>query len=204
MTKLMRQTTDDKTFADTSIPLTIMTVDLERRAPAPLREGPLWEALLAATALAGMFPPFARDEQRLVDGLALVPVPTGAVVEDGADVTIAVSLMSTDVLANWPGGPVPEPPPERRRRSVLDDLLEVMDLSQLAQSTRHAELADVPIVPRFGPAEWRDFHLADQFLAAGRVAAERALPTLKSIALPAGDQSQDKGEGVERADGIRL
>jgi predicted acylesterase/phospholipase RssA/CRP-like cAMP-binding protein len=204
MTRLMRETTADKTFADTRIPLTIMSVDLVRRAAAPIRQGPLWEALLAATALAGMFPPVERDDQRLVDGLALVPVPTDAVVQDGADVTVAVSLISPHTLPSWPGGPVPEPPPERRRRGVLDDLLEVMDLSQLAQSTRYAELADVPITPRFGPAEWRDFHLADQFLAAGRLEAERALPTLRSLAVPASDQSQDKGGGVERPDAVRL
>ena len=86
---------------------------------------------------------------------------------------------------------------------MLDDLLEVMDLSQLAQSTRHAELADVPISPRFGPGEWRDFHLADQFLAAGRLEAERALPTLRSLVHPF-DQHEDKGGGVERPDAIRL
>jgi NTE family protein len=204
MTELMRETTGGKTFADTKIPLTIMSVDLARRAAAPLRRGPLWEALLAATALAGMFPPVERGEQRLVDGLALVPVPTDAVIEDGADVAIAVSLISESTLASWPSGPAPEPPPERRRRGVLDDLLEVMDLSQLAQSTRYAELADIPITPRFGPGEWRDFHLADQFLAAGRVEAEQALPALRSLALPTTDQSQDKGGGIERPDAVRL
>ena len=50
----------------------------------------------------------------------------------------------------------------------------------------------------------RDFHLADQFLAAGRLEAERALPTLRSLVVPASDQSQDKGGGVERPDAVRL
>jgi NTE family protein len=185
MTRLMQETTGERTFADTRIPLTIMAVDLTERAPAPLREGPLWEALLAATALAGMFAPYSRDGHRLVDGLALVPVPTGQLVQDGADVTVAVNLISADTLPRWPGGPPPDAPPERRRRGVLDDLLEVMDLSQLSESVRHAELAEVAITPRFGPGEWRDFHLADHFLAAGRVAAERQLPALRSLASPA-------------------
>ena len=60
-----------------------MTVDLTERAPAPLTDGPLWEALVAATALAGMFPPYERGGHRLVDGLALVPVPTAAVQDGG-------------------------------------------------------------------------------------------------------------------------
>jgi predicted acylesterase/phospholipase RssA len=123
---------------------------------------------------------------RLVDGLALVPVPTGAVMESGADVTISVNLIGPSLLPSWPGGPPPEPPGERRRRGVLDNLLEVMDLSQLAESVRHAELADVVITPAFGPCEWRDFHLADLFLAAGRAAAEEQLPNLGSLALPVG------------------
>jgi NTE family protein len=206
MTRLLRETTDDRTFADTVIPLTVMAVDLSERAPAPLRDGPLWEALLAATALAGVFPPRERDGHRLVDGLALVPVPTGAVVQDGADVTVSVNLISPDTLKSWPGGPPPEPPDQRRRRGVLDNLLEVMDLSQLAESVRHAELADLVIAPRFGPHDWRDFHLADQFLAAGLTAAEEQLPALRSLALPASTDTatQTQGEGIDRADTVRI
>lgn len=205
MTQLLRETTDDRTFADTRLPLTVMTVDLSKRAPAPLRDGPLWEALLAATSLAGMFPPYERGGQRLVDGLALIPVPTGSVLEDGADVTVSVNLISADGLARWPGGVASEPPKARRRRGVLDDLLDVMDLSQLAESTRHAELADVAITPRFGPATWRDFHLADQFLAAGRIAAQRELPALTTLALPTGKEHQTSRGGVlGREDTVRI
>jgi NTE family protein len=190
MTRLLRESTEEKTFADASIPLTVMAVDLTERAPAPLRDGPLWQALLAATALAGVFPPQERDGHRLVDGLALVPVPTGAVIQDGADVTVSVNLIGRHTLASWPGGPPPEPPAEGRRRGVLDNLLEVMDLSQLSESERNAELADVVVTPRFGPGEWRDFHLADLFLAAGREATREQLPTLAALALPAGAQGQ--------------
>jgi predicted acylesterase/phospholipase RssA len=141
-----------------------------------------------------------------VDGLALVPVPTGSVIEDGADVTVSVNLMSADTLERWPGGPPPEPPPERRRRGMLDTLLEVMDLSQLEDSVQHAALADVVITPRFGPSDWRDFHLADLFLAAGRAAAEEQLPELKSLALPATiDIAPDhQGGDIDRTDAVRI
>jgi predicted acylesterase/phospholipase RssA/CRP-like cAMP-binding protein len=206
MTRLLRETTSERTFADTVMPLTVMAVDLSARAPAPLREGPLWEALLSATALAGVFPPHERDGHRLVDGLALVPVPTGAVIDDGADVTVSVNLIGPETLPAWPGGPPPEPPPERRRRGVLDNLLEVMDLSQMADSVWHTELADVPITPTFGPGEWRDFHLADLFLEAGRVAASQQLPELQSRALPAQRQHQfnDEGASIDRAGAVRV
>ena len=185
MSRLMRESTAERSFADTSIPLAVMTVDLTDRAPAPLREGPLWEALLAATALAGVFPPYERGGHRLVDGLALVPVPTGAVFEDGADLAVSVNLNGAEVLAAWPEQPELAPARERKSRGgMLDTLLEVMDLSQLETSARHAELADVTITPRFGPAHWRDFHLADLFLAAGRRAALEQLPALQALSTP--------------------
>jgi NTE family protein len=203
MTRLLRETTGDRRFEDTLIPLTIMTVDLTERAPAPLRDGPLWQALLGATALAGLFRPYERDGHRLVDGLALVPVPTVSVLEDGADVTVAVNLIGSDTLERWPGGPPPAPPAESRRRpGMLDTLLEVMDLSQLEDSVRHAALADVAMTPHFGPCDWRDFHLADLFRAAGRAAAEEQLETLRSLALPVA--TDHEGGHIGRADEVRI
>lgn len=185
MERLMRETTAQKSFADTVVPLAIMSVDLTSREPAPIREGPLWEALMAATALAGMFPPYERDGHRLVDGLALVPVPTGAVLEDGADVTVAINVMGRETLPAWPGHDEVPPAPERTRGArTLETLLEVMDLMQLDTGVRHTAIADVPITPRFGPGSWRDFHLADLFLEAGRAETEVQLPALRALARP--------------------
>ena len=184
MERVLRETTSEKTFDDLVIPFVAMTVDLNAQQPAPVTEGPLWQALLAATALAGMFPPREQDGQRLVDGLALVPVPTDAVVELGADVTVAVNIISRQTLPAWPGEVPPAEPTRGPRSRMLDTLLEVMDLAQLDSSERHAARADVPVTPRFGPGSWRDFHLADLFLQAGRQAAEEQLPALQALARP--------------------
>jgi NTE family protein len=184
MTNVLRETTQERSFANLVKPLAVMTVDLNGRVPAPLTEGALWEALLAATSLAGIFPPYERPGQRLVDGLALVPVPTDSAVELGADVTISVNLISRRTLPAWPGEtPVPEEPRGARSR-MLDTLLEVMDVAQMDSSERHAARADVPLTPLFGPGSWRDFHLADLFLEAGRRAACEQLPLLRSLAKP--------------------
>ena len=181
----LRETTGDRTFDDTLIPLSVMAVDLSARAAAPLREGPLWQALLAATALAGVFRPYERDGRRLVDGMALVPVPTGAVLDDGADLTVAVNLLSENMLDRWPGDALPAPlSGSRRRPGMLDTLLEVMDLSQRDDSARQAALADVVVSPCFGPCDWRDFHMADLFRAAGQQAAEAELSQLRALARP--------------------
>ena len=185
MTAILQETTGDRSFDELALPFVAMSVDLTEGAPAPLREGKLWEALLAATALVGMFPPFERSGHRLVDGLAMVPVPTGSVYEAGADVVMSVNLMPRQTLSAWPGHPPPPPKqPKRKGSAMLETILEVMDVSQLEDSNRHAELADVVINPRFGPASWRDFHLADLFLEAGREATSAQLRDLEALASP--------------------
>jgi NTE family protein len=184
MTEMLRETTEDKSFADAAIPIAVMTVDLNGQEAAPFEEGPLWQALLAATSLAGIFPPYEQDGRRLVDGLALVPVPTDAARELGADVVVSVNIISRQVLPAWPGEAPQAEEPKGARSRMLDTLLEVMDLAQLDSSERHAARADVSITPKFGPSSWRDFHLADLFLEAGRNAGEEQLPALRALANP--------------------
>lgn len=186
MKRVFQETTRGCCFGDLLIPLTVMTVDLNTRLPAPITDGPVWEALVAATALAGLNPPHERGRQRLVDGLALVPVPTGSLIDTGADLTVSVNLISRETLEAWPGQAPSGPAPAAPRTRMLDTLLEVMDVAQLDASVRHAAEADVPITPRFGPGSWRDFHLGDLFRTAGRAAAEERLPSLRSLARPQG------------------
>jgi NTE family protein len=197
LTGMLQEATQMRSFSDSAIPLVVMAVDLIDRAPFPLRDGPVWQALLAALAVAGVFPPQERDGHLLVDGLALVPVPTASVVEDGADVVVSCNLMGIEALEKWPSGPDLEPPPEKKKkRGMLDTLLEVMDLSQLDTSARHAALADVVVTPKFAPVDWRDFQLADLFLAAGRAAALEQIPTLQALATPVDLEAARREEGA--------
>lgn len=180
MMQICRETTDNGSFADLLIPLTVMAVDLNTRQPVTITEGPLWEALMAGVSLPGMFPPYQRAEQRLVDGLTLIPVPAHAVREAGADIVVASNLISREVLSAWSGVRSPSFTNVR----MLDTLLEVIDLAQMDASVRSAAFADVIVTPRFGPATWRDFHLADLFMAAGHEAVEEQLATLGAFVRP--------------------
>jgi NTE family protein len=182
MEALLREVAGGRDVSDLVIPFVALAVDLNSRRPVALTSGSLAEALLASTALPGLFPPFERAGQRLVDGLALVPVPVSAVQDCGADVTVAVNLMSIDTLPAWPGES--SPPPVAGKQRMLETLLEVMELTQTDASTRHAALADVVITPSFGPCTWRDFHLAERFTAAGREAALGSLDQLRALATP--------------------
>ena len=186
LTGLLKEATKGAFFSHTAIPLVILAVDLTARAPVAQRGGPIWEALLAALSVAGVFPTQERNGHRLIDAIALVPVPTAAVIEDGADIVVSVNLLGTETLERWPGVPdEPEGEPAKpRRRGPLDTILETMNLSQLNTNARHAALDDVVITPRFSPAEWRDFQQSDLFLEAGRVAAREQLQALQALSRP--------------------
>lgn len=194
---IWRAATDDATFEDLRIPVVVMTVDLAQRLPVPITSGPLWLAVKAATSLAGLYPPVRRGDEQLVDGVALVPVPTDAVIAAGADVTLSVNLMSRDTLSAWPG---PNQPPVQQNRlagssgsRMLDSLLAALDLAQIDASERHAARADVVVTPRFGPGMWRDVHLAEWFHEAGRVATEAQLAALGRHCRPQTPRPLDSG-----------
>ncbi len=100
--QLLRETTGDRSFADLPTPATVMTADLAGRCPAPLTSGALWEALMAALAIPGLYPPWVRGKQRLVDAVSLTPVPIESAIEAGADVTIAVNVLGRECRSSWP------------------------------------------------------------------------------------------------------
>jgi NTE family protein len=181
-TRIFQETTGNRSFADLTIPATVMTADLARQCPAPLREGPLWEALLAGLSIPGLYLPYTRGEQRLVDAVSLIPVPLDAVVEAGADLTVAVNLLGRHTLPGWPGHGKEIAAATRRKSGVRDTVFEVLELAQLDASARQTAGADVPITPRFGPASWRQMDLGPLFLEAGRRAGEAALPRLAVLA----------------------
>jgi NTE family protein len=183
--RIFRETTSECAFADLSIPATVMTTDLASRSAAPITTGPLWEALMAALAIPGLYSPWVRGQQRLVDAVSLTPVPVDAVIEAGADITVAVNLLSLETLAQWPHGDGPEPGaivPSRPR----DTVVEVLELAQLGASARETARADVSVTPLFGPGTWRQMELGGLFFDAGQAAAEARLPLLGKLARAAG------------------
>ena len=182
--RIFRETTADRSFADLAIPATVMTADLAGKRPAPIRTGPLWEALMAALSVPGLYTPWARGEQRLVDAVSLTPVPLDSVIETGADVTIAVNLLGRETLPEWPFDCGNLALPNFTRGQARDTVIEVLELAQLDASARQTSRADVPITPVFGPGTWRHAHLGSLFFAAGQKAAEAQLPLLSTLARP--------------------
>jgi NTE family protein len=87
---LLRRVLPIRSFSELRIPLAIVTTDLETGETIVLTEGDLIDAILASTALPGLFPPIARRGRRLVDGGLSNNVPIDLAIERGADRVIGM------------------------------------------------------------------------------------------------------------------
>jgi predicted acylesterase/phospholipase RssA len=168
---------------DLSLPLGILTADLNAQLPHAFVKGPLAQALDAALAIPGLAPPYQLGNCRLIDGVTISPVPVELTRQLGADITVAVNLMSRDHLEAWPGSGPACPAPEKNPHH-LDPVVETIIMLQTDTSMRNAAEADLAITPRFGPSSWRDIHLGKLFEAAGCDAAKGQLGALRSLARP--------------------
>ncbi len=82
------------TFEHLRLPLALVATDLNAGAPAVFRAGDLTPALLASTAIPGLFPSVKIDDREYMDGGVVSNTPLGIAVEQGARSVIAVSLMA--------------------------------------------------------------------------------------------------------------
>lgn len=82
----------EKTFADLHIPLTLMAVDMISGKEIMLNEGELISALLATSAVPGVFPPVPLNGLQLADGGVIDSLATHVAVWWGAEFLIAVDV----------------------------------------------------------------------------------------------------------------
>ncbi len=81
-----------KTFADLSLPVTLMAVDMVRGTEVQLTEGPLLPAVLASSAVPGAFPPIRHHGMQLADGGVIDSLATHVAYKQGAERVIAVDV----------------------------------------------------------------------------------------------------------------
>jgi NTE family protein len=81
------------TFEQLRLPLAVVATDLNAGKPVVFRSGLLTPALLASTAIPGLFPSVRIDGREHLDGGVVDNTPLDIAVEDGAKEILAISLM---------------------------------------------------------------------------------------------------------------
>ena len=82
-----------KAFEQLRIPLAVVATDLNAGKPAVFRAGALIPALLASTAIPGLFPAVRIDDRAHLDGAVVDNTPIDVAIADGSRDVLAISLM---------------------------------------------------------------------------------------------------------------
>jgi NTE family protein len=81
------------TFEKLRVPLAVIATDLNAGRPVVFRSGELAPALLASTAIPGLFPSVRINDREHLDGGVVDNTPTDIAVDDGAKDILVISLM---------------------------------------------------------------------------------------------------------------
>lgn len=88
----LKKSLQNKTFADTKLPLKILATDLISGEPHIFSEGELSLAVRASTSVPIVFKPVSFEDKLLIDGGLSNPIPGQILKDSGADVVIGVNL----------------------------------------------------------------------------------------------------------------
>jgi len=86
--------TQQKHFSELRVPLAVVTTDIKTGEEVLINKRPVSRAILASSALPGIFAPVKMDGRWLVDGSLVNPLPIQTAFDMGADMVIAVDVSS--------------------------------------------------------------------------------------------------------------
>jgi len=210
LTRLMFNTFGDIRVEDISHPFIAIATDLVTGHEVWMRKGSLVDAMRASFSLPGIFPPVSMGGRWLIDGALVNPVPVSACNASGARMTIAVNVNGDIIgKARRPGDKVPtvagfdlmnfQGPAQVeeakktglinrifRRDTDSPSIFGVMVSSlnivqdRLSRSRLAGDPPDVLIAPRIGHIGLMEFDRAEELIAEGEAAVERAMPDIKA------------------------
>jgi NTE family protein len=156
-------------LSDAPIPLHLAAFDIEHGCEVLLSNGPALDAVAAAAAIPGVFPPVALGDRRLIDGGVVNNTPISHAVELGAE---RVYVLSTQY---------PYPSPSRAARGALSAAIAGVGLligSRLeADIARYDGEVELIVLPAPNPLDVQptDFAHASRLIRDGIMATRRRL-----------------------------
>lgn len=160
MTRLIAANITRQTFADLDIAFHAVAIDLTEGRKAVFSAGPLAPAVLASSAIPGMFPPVIVDGRQYVDG--------GGVDPTGLETAIELGAKKVYVLNCGYSGRLDAP--LRSMNTIMDHAFQVAAQhrieSTVRELARYAEI--IHLRPNAGFLKHSmDFTLTEQYLEAG-------------------------------------
>jgi NTE family protein len=179
----------DRTFADLLLPCAVTAVEIDTGREVVLQEGDVKAAVLATIALPGIFPPREHDDQRLVDGGVVDPVPVRAA-RNLYRAPVVASVLSPP-QEEWADRPSPSPLTPLpvfdllariRPGRALQIFVRSMEISErsFTELRLHVDRPEVIIRPDVAHIALLDAPDVEEVAKLGEQAAVAALPALRA------------------------
>jgi NTE family protein len=178
--KRIRELIEDKSFSETDIPLAVVTVDLVSGDEIVFDQGPIADAVRASMSVGGLLEPAQVEGRFLIDGGAINPVPTRALVDHGMNLVIASNVIPNlqDRLRRW------RLQREKRLPHLFDIVFserEIMEAEIVRSSTHPPNVFILPDVARF---DLRDYKKAREIIRAGEDATRAKIDEIRQMVSP--------------------
>lgn len=178
------------TFEELQHPLAVVAVDLEEGRQVVHHRGPLLPALRATCAVPGVLPPVEIDGRWCVDGALVNALPVDVASMAEPDLVVAVRAgghgrrAMPSLHRPWSavftraGRLVPNP---ISAKAGFEVLVRAAEIALDRQGTLAAAMVEPNVILEadVGDIGLRDFHRLEEAIAAGRLAAQAALPGLR-------------------------
>lgn len=180
--ELLRAPYPTTRFRDLPTPFAVVATDIATGREIVIRKGLVWRAVQASASVPGIFPPALVSRRHLIDGGLVNPVPSQTVRDLGADIVIAVDLMSPSARAHHTSKPSMNSGVKARVPNLVEMLWRATEIMQEEVTLRSAATADITIEPKLGRVRWSDFsHRGREFITLGEQAASEKLPELERL-----------------------
>lgn len=160
----------DKNIEDLPLRFACNAVNIKTGEEVLFEKGNLLNAVRASMSVPGVFVPANFEHMTLVDGGVKNNLPHEHARKMGADIVIAVDVVSSSVFDTLP-------------KTALGILTQAWLISQQESQKNMRKFYDVKIIPHLPQNKQYDFNgdVAKQIINEGRIACEKQLPKIKEI-----------------------
>jgi len=157
-------------FNRLQIPFLCIATDLENMIPVVIEEGDLAYALRSSMAISGFFSTTDFNGRIISDGGLVDNFPVLELKQRGMDIIIGIDVQDPQISLN------------KKKRSMMSDLLHVIDYHSWKTQRESVAATDIYIHPDISGYDMMSFNSWDSLIMRGEQAGRLFLPKLKALA----------------------
>ncbi len=192
--RFLKKYLGNKTFCDVKLPLKIIASNIKSKETRVLDKGLLVDAVMASCSMPGVFRPFKFNEEILLDGGVISPLPTEILFKMGVKKIIAVNVtpsredilrqhekIKEEIAANHSGHErnkwfgIKRYFQNKFKDNILDIIFSSIEVMQSEIIQKEGQLADVVLHPDIGGLHWLELFRAQEFVCRGEEETRRNL-----------------------------